>query len=110
MLRNNINIGELDTLVTVQSCTISKGDVGQKQYAFADHSKVWAKIERDIEEGVENLNLESARSLSATIYKIQGLSSRWRIIVHGVPYNIVSIDPISRYSPLCVVGLTAIDG
>lgn len=110
MLRNNINIGELDTLVEIQSCVITKGDMGQKKYSFTHHSKVWAKVERNINEGVDNLNLEASHDLEVTIYKIKELTTRWRVIIGKQPYEIVSIDSVSRFSPLCIVGLSAIDG
>lgn len=109
MLENRINIGELDTLVTLQQCLITKGDVGQKQYVFSDHSEVWAKVDRSINEGVGNHNLEEGNSLQVTLYKVSELTTRWRVIVGGLPYQIIAIDPISRFSPLCILSLEAID-
>lgn len=102
------NIGELDTLVTVQSCTVAVGDRGQKSYVFRDHSKVWAKVDRRTDELVDNGNLEDGQSLTVTMYKIQALTSRWRLIIGGKPYAITGTDPISRFSPLMHVSLTAI--
>jgi len=104
------NIGELDTLVTVQSCTIGRGDRGQKTYTFTEHSKVWAKVDRVTDEFVGNSNLESSRKLTVTIYKIADLTTRWRLLVGGVPYEITSIDSISRFSPLCQLTVGAING
>lgn len=103
------NIGELDTLVTVQSCVISTGAHGQKMYDFTDHSKVWAKVDRTTDEIIGNQNLEEGQSLTVTMYKIKELTSRWRLVIGGKPYAITGTDPISRFSPLCRITLTAID-
>lgn len=102
------NIGELDTLVTVQYCEIGTGTHGQKTYTFKDHSRVWAKVDRRTDELVDNGNLEDGQSLTVTMYKIQGLTSRWRLIIGGRAYSITGTDPISRFSPLMNVSLTAI--
>lgn len=103
------NIGELDTLVSIQSCVITRGDRGQKSYNFVPHSKVWAKVDRISDEAIGNHNLEDGQSLQVTMYKISGLTTRWRIVINDKPYSITGIDPISRFSPLCSVTLSAID-
>ena len=108
-MENRINIGELDTLIKLQQCIISTGDMGQKKYSFSDHSKVWAKVSRSITEGVGNHNLEEGNYLQVTIYKVAALSTRWRAIVGGIPYQITAIDPVSRFSPLCILTLESID-
>lgn len=108
-MTNEINIGELDTLVTVQECVVTIGAQGNKKTEHLEHSKVWAKIERDINEMVGNGNLEESNTLEVTCYKIPGLTVRWRMIVEGVEYEITAIDPISRMSPLNILTLNAID-
>lgn len=108
-MENKINIGELDTLVEVQSCIITIGTRGQKEYNYRCHGNAWAKVEMDIDENVDNHNLEQGRTLSLTMYKILGMNTRWRILLHGKKYSITSINPISRFSPLCTVGLTSIE-
>lgn len=105
-----INIGELDTLVTLQRCTIGRGDKGQKTYSFADHSQVWAKMSGSYGESVSRGNLEEGNPLEATIYKVKDLTTRWRVVWGGRTYSITGIDPISRLSPLCVLTLDTIDG
>lgn len=103
------NIGELDTLVQVQSCSITTGDRGQKTYRFTDHSRVWAKVDRTADELVASGNLEEGQRLSVVIYKIADLTSRWRLIVDGKAYAITGIDQISRFSPLCRLSLVAVE-
>lgn len=102
------NIGELDTMVEIQSVEIGRGAAGQKTYTPHTHSRVWAKIERLSDEVVGNHNLEDGQSLTATIYKVKGMTTRWRVVVAGKSYEITAIDSISRFSPLCQVTLTAI--
>ena len=104
------NIGELDTLVTVQRCIIGKGDRGQKTYTFDEHSKVWAKVERSASEYVGHGNLDRGMTVTATMYKIAELTSRWRLIIGEDAYEITAIDMISRFSPLCQLTLSAVNG
>ena len=109
-MENKINVGEFDTLVTVRRKVILRGDRSQKTYVWEDHSKVWAKIVENVSEMIDNGNLEDGRSLEAYIYKIPGLDTRWQLIVRGKPYEIRSVDMISRISPVCVLSLFSIDG
>ena len=109
-MENRINIGDLDTLVTIQSVTMSRGTEGENVAVFVEHSKVFAKLERTVSESVNDENLEAGYSILATIYKIPALTTRWRVVVDNVPYEILSIDTISRVSPLCTLTLAAIDG
>lgn len=107
-MESGVNIGELDTRVTVQECIISTGAVAQKRYEFRDHSQVWARLERNIDESVNQGNLDQRESVTATVYKIAGLTTRWRVVIDGAPYAITAIDPISRFSRLCNLSLTRV--
>lgn len=99
-MENKVNIGELDTLVMVQSCVITRGDQGQKTMTFTDYRQVWAKVSELVDESVAYDNQEQGQEIRLTLYKIEGLRTSWRVIVNGVTYEVVAIDPISRYSPL----------
>ena len=108
-MENKINIGELDTLVTMQKCVISQGAQGNKRLEYSDHSRVWAKVERNINQMVSNANLEEDNSIELTCYKIAELDRNWRVIIDGVPYEITAIDPVGRISPLNILTLRGID-
>ena len=108
-MENNINIGELDTLVTMQKCVISQGAQGNKRLEYSDHSRVWAKVERNINQMVSNANLEEDNSIELTCYKIAELDRNWRVIIDRVPYEITAIDPVGRISPLNILTLRGID-
>lgn len=108
-MENSINIGELDTLVIIQRCVTTQGAQGNKKTEYFEHSKVWAKVERNVNEMVSNSNLEESNSIELTCYKIPELTVRWRVIVDGIPYDITAIDPISRVSPLNILTLEGID-
>ena len=108
-MENRINIGELDTKVTLLSCTISKQSQGAKKYTFAVHSEVYAKVDRNVSEAVSNTNLEEGQYIQLTIYKVEGLTTRWRVMVEGRTYEVTGIDPISRVSPLCTLSIHAVD-
>lgn len=108
-MENNINIGELDTLVTLEKGEVTAGAQGNKRLEFSFHSRVWAKVERNINEMVGNSNLEEDNSIELTCYKVKDLNRNWRVIVDGLPYEITAISPISRVSPLCVLSLKGVD-
>lgn len=108
-MENSVNIGELDTLVTVHKAVQLTGAQGNKKVVFEEHSKVWAKVERNINEMVSNGNLEEGNEIELTCYKIPGLTVRWRVEVEGLPYEITAIDPISRFSAWNRLTLRAID-
>lgn len=108
-MENSINIGQLDTLVTIQKCITVQGAQGNKKAQYSDYARVWAKVERNINEMVSNANLEESNVIELTCYKIPELTVRWRVVVDGVPYDITAIDPISRVSPLNILTLEGID-
>lgn len=108
-MENSINIGELDTLVIIQKCVTTQGAQGNKKTEYFEHSKVWAKVERNVNEMVSNSNLEESNSIELTCYKIPELTVRWRVIIDGIPYDITAIDPISRVSPLNILTIEGID-
>ena len=107
-MENRINIGELDTLVTVRSCTITTGSQGEKEFSFSDFRDVYAKVDLNVSEFITNTNLEEGQYIQLTIHKIPELTTRWQVIVRGVTYEITGIDPVSRVSPLCVLTLHAV--
>ena len=88
---------------------MTTGAQGNKRLEFSEHSRVWAKVERNINEMVANSNLEEGNVIELTIYKVRDLDRNWRVIVDGLPYEITSISPISRVSPRCVLSLKGID-
>lgn len=108
-MENRINIGEMDTLVQLYSVTMEKGNQGQISKVRQLHSSVFAKVERDIGEGVSEYNLEQGDTLMLTIYKVPALTTRWEVKVGEVMYGISSIDHVSRTSPLCILTLRTMD-
>lgn len=109
-MENRVNIGSLDTLVTIQTCVVSSGSQGQKTKSYQNHSQVWASVERNTSEQIDNSNLEADTMVTLTIHKIDALTSRWRVIIEGKTYEISAIDPISRSSRFQILTLHSIDG
>lgn len=103
MEAHRINIGEMDTLVTLVEVTQTIGAQGQKQRTETDYATVYAYLEPLTDEMVSDDNLEARTSLAVTIYKVPRLSTRWLLRIDGVSYEIRSIDPISRWSTLCTL-------
>ncbi len=97
------NLGELDTLVTVQEVKQTIGDRGQKKNTVVRRQTVFAHLERTTSEMIDDGNLESVEIVDLTMYKIPGLTTRWQLVLAGVPYEITAIDPISRMSDLMTV-------
>ena len=108
-MENKINIGSLDTKVTVRSCSIATGSQGEKKFTFSDFRDVYANVDLNVSELVSNTNLEEGEYIQLTIHKIPELTTRWQVVVNGVSYEITGIDPISRVSPLCTLTLHALD-
>lgn len=103
MEANRVNIGLMDTKITVVQVTIGRGAQGQKQRTESVYGDVMAYLEPLTDEMVSDDNLEARTGMSVTIYKIPALTVRWQLVIGNVPYEIRSIDPISRWSPLCTL-------
>lgn len=106
---NQINIGTLDTLVTILRCEISRNQEGAKVFTFPEFRQVYANVDRRVDEQVNTGNLEQSQFINLTIYKIPELTTRWRVRVKTQTFEITGIDPISRVSPLCTLSLHALD-
>ena len=100
---NRVNIGLMDTKITVVQVTIGRGTQGQKQRTESVYGDVMAYLEPLTDEMVSDDNLEARTGMSVTIYKIPALTVRWQLVIGSVLYEIRSIDPISRWSPLCTL-------
>lgn len=107
-MMNNAEIGNMDTLVTLQSCTITRNDQGAKVKTYATYGKVWAKIDHSVDEQVSYGNLEAGNVIYLTIYKVKGLDTRWRVLIDGIAWGITAIDSLERLSPIYRLTLTAI--
>lgn len=103
MVNDRNNPGELDTLITVQSVTQTIGSRGQKQVVVSKYAEVFARIDRVTNDIVDNGNLEANQTVEVLMYKIPTLTTRWRLLISGVPYEITGIDPISRYSAFNII-------
>lgn len=103
MEANRVNIGLMDTKITVVQVMIGRGAQGQKQRTESVYGDVMAYLEPLTDEMVSDDNLEARTGMSVTIYKIPNLTVRWQLVIGNVPYEIRSIDPISRWSPLCTL-------
>lgn len=105
-----INQGLFDTKVTIQSVTEGRGSQGQRTVVYTLHSQPFASIERVVDETITDSNLEASQNLKLTTYKIDALTTRWRVLIGTKPYEIKSIDPIERASHFFILTLHAIDG
>ena len=108
-MENKLNIGEMDTLIQLVPMTQSCGSQGEKIWTAGDPVSVFAKLEMTVDESIGDTNLEADRVVVATIYKHPGLNTRWRVQAQGQTFEIRSIDPISRVSPLCQLTLNSLD-
>lgn len=107
-MTSNADIGAMDTLVTLQSCTITTNERGAKDKTYADYRRVWGKIERSVDEQVSMGNLEAGNVIYLTIYKVAALDTRWQVVIAGTPWQITAIDNLERMSPLCRLTLQSI--
>ena len=107
-MESRFNLGELETLVTVNRSVQSSGTQGEKEFTYIFFRDVYAKVERNVSDMVSNTNLEEGDYVQLTIHKIPELTTRWQIVLDGVDYEITGIDPVSRISPVCVLSLHSI--
>lgn len=103
MQADRVNPGDLDTLITVQAFSQVRGSQGQKSKTYTTYRKVWAQVTPATSEAVSDGNYEATTTVTVTLYKITELTTRWRLIINGVSYEITSIDTLSRWSPYCVI-------
>ena len=108
-MENRLNIGEMDTLIQLVPMTQSTGAEGEKVWTAGSPRAVFAKLETSVDETIGDGNLEADRTMVATVYKVPDLNTRWRVIVGGQSFEIRSIDPVSRVSPLCQLTLNSLD-
>jgi len=108
-MENRINIGELDTLVTLLAPSASLGSEGEKKFTYTPYSRVFAKVDRDTTDTLAYDNFDGRDNVSLTIYKVKAMNTRWQVSIEGKTYEILSIDQVSRVSPLCILSLQSID-
>lgn len=108
-MENQINIGELDTLVTLYAPISGRGSEGEKYSTFEEHSEVFAKVDRDITDQLSFDNYDGRDNATLTIYKVKTMTTRWQVGIDGRRYEVLSIDPISRVSPLCLVNVQSLN-
>ena len=108
-MENRINIGELDTLVTLFAPTAGIGSEGEKYSTYTEHSKVFAKVDRDTVDSLAYDNFDGRDSVSLSIYKVRNMNTRWQVGIEGKRYEILSIDQVSRVSPICTLSLQSIE-
>lgn len=108
-MENKYNIGTLDTLVTLLAPTASIGSEGEKKSTYTVHSQVYANVDREITDQLAFDNYDGEDNSAIIIYKVKGMNTRWMVEISGHRYEIVSIDTVSRVSPVCVVSIKSVD-
>jgi hypothetical protein len=108
-MENRYNIGELDTLVTLYAPTAGMGSEGEKKSTYSVHSQVYAKVDREITDQLAFDNYDGEDNAAITIYKVRGMNTRWQVGISDKLYEILSIDTVSRVSPVCVVSIKSFD-
>ena len=103
------NPGKLDKLITVLSVTPSRGAQGQKKVTTATYGRVYAHVEPVTDEMVSDDNLEASTTMAVTIYKIPSMTTRWKLLIDGVTYEITSIDRQDRLSNYYTVSVKTIE-
>lgn len=108
-MENKLNIGAMDTLVQLVPMYQSRGPRGEKIWTPGEPRPVFAHLEANVDEAVGDGNLGADRVVVATVYKVADLTTRWRVMANGQTFEIQSIDPVSRVSPLCQLTLNSLD-
>lgn len=105
----SINIGNFDTLVTLEAPAHSRGRQGELIVAYSTVADVYGELTVDLGESVGDDNFESIDTSMFTTYKVAGLTTRWRAVIDGKPYGIIQVDMMDRLSPFCRITLRALD-
>jgi hypothetical protein len=108
-MENKFNIGQMDTLVTLYAPQVSLGTEGEKKSTYTVHSSVYAKVDSEVSDQLDFDNYDGRDNVSLTIYKVRGMNTAWQVEISGKRYEVLSIDSISRVSPVCVVSLQSVD-
>ena len=109
MENGRYNPGELDTRITVLSVTQTRGTQGQRTKSPAVYGDVFAKVTPVTNDFLSDENYEALTTVTVLMYKIPAMSTQWRLSIGGVEYEIIGIDPISRWSPFCTVTARTIE-
>ncbi len=108
-MENKFNIGQMDTLVTLYAPQVSLGTEGEKKSTYTVHSSVYAKVDSEVSDQLDFDNYDGRDNVSLTIYKVRGMNTAWQVEISGKRYEVLSIDSVSRVSPVCVVSLQSVD-
>lgn len=103
------NPGQLDTLITVLSVTQSRGTQGQKKDTTSTYGRVYAHLEPTTDEMIGDDNLEALTTMAVTIYRIPAMTTRWKLLIGGVTYEITSIDTHGRLSNYYTLSVKTIE-
>ena len=98
-MADSVNIGRFDERITLLACETSIGARGEKVESYHPVKDTLALIEPATSESDAANNIYSGHSIYATMYRVPGMDTRWRILWQGKQYNIKTIDPIERISP-----------
>lgn len=98
-----VNIGTFDEVVYLYTCETSKDARGAKVESYQCAGQRLARVDLSSSETDADYNVFSERSITVTMYKVCGISTRWRLGWRGHYYNIQSVQPVDRMSPFTVV-------
>lgn len=98
-----INIGSFDEVVELLRCETTKDERGAKVETYTLASHRLAHVDLSSSETDADYNVYSERSITVTMYKVKGISTRWRLRWRGRQYNIQSVQPVDRMSPFTIV-------
>lgn len=92
-----IQPGELDRRVTLQSSTTTKSSVGQQLHTWSDVATVWAKVVEEAgEETREGRDAFNRQQLRVIIRFRSGLSDSMRLVYGGNNFEITSVREMGR--------------
>jgi len=86
----DIQPGQLDRKITLQSATITRGAAGGRVKTWSDVATVWAKIEMQSgEERQEGGDVIARQRMDVVTWYYPGFKNTWRILYHGIAYEIL---------------------
>lgn len=99
-MADNVNIGKFEEIILLLACETTTDDNGEKVETYHPVKRTLAHVEPATSESDASNNIYSGHSINVTLYRVPGMDTRWRIVWKGKGYNIKTIDPIERISPI----------
>lgn len=112
MPRANVRAGDLDTLITLTTPTVTQDSVGGKVETYSVFNTVWAKVQFN-PGGRRDATISGGSKVEMratfTIRYLSGLTPNYRILLNGKTYEITRIDDLYNQHQYMIIDTRSIN-